>query len=91
MNMNIENCLRNELPPNLRWLGDQLVGHLKELRDRARDGQMAAVLHEFFNCYRFDDNQQDADGFWGPDGAELSMRTASGEVKVKREVIERSR
>lgn len=67
MRMNIENCLRNELPPNLDWLREQLIGHLKELRDRARKGEMAAVLHEFFNLYRFDDNQMDNDGFWGPD------------------------
>ncbi len=65
MNMNIENCFRHELPPNLQWLGDQLVAHLKELRDRSRAGNMAAVLHEFFNCYRFDDNQNDDDGFLG--------------------------
>ena len=64
MRMNLENCLRNELPRNLDWLRDQLIGHLKELRDRARKGEMIAVLHEFFDCYRFDDNQMDVDGFW---------------------------
>lgn len=88
MRWNIENCLRCELPPNLDWLVKQLIGDLKELRDRARKGEMAAVLHEFFNLYRFDDNQMDNDGFWGPDAQEFSMRTASGEVKVKRELIE---
>jgi hypothetical protein len=75
--MNLENCLRNELSPNLDWLRNQLIGHLKEVRDRSRKGEMASVLHEFFNLYRFDDNQLDDDGFWGPD---MTMRTASGEV-----------
>lgn len=70
MRMNLENCLRNELPPNLTWLREQLIRHLKEVRDRARKDQMAAVLHEFFNLYRFDDNQTDEDGFWGPDKTE---------------------
>lgn len=62
--MNLENCLRNELPPNLDWLRNQLIDHMKELRDRARKGEMLAVLHEFFDCYRFDDNQLEPDGFW---------------------------
>ena len=70
MRMNLENCLRNELPRNLDWLREQLIGHLKELRDRARKGEMVAVFHEFFNLYRFDDNQMGNDGFWGPDAAE---------------------
>lgn len=64
MRMNLENCLRNELPKNLDWLREQLIGHLKEVRDRGRAGQMVSVLHEFFNLYRFDDNQMDDDGFW---------------------------
>lgn len=63
MRINLENCLRNELPGNLDWLREQLVSHLKELRDRAGKGEMIAVLHEFFDLYRFDDNQ-DPDGFW---------------------------
>jgi hypothetical protein len=81
--MNLENCLRNELPPNLAWLRNQLVSHLKELRDRARKGEMIAVLHEFFNLYRFDDNQQDNDGFWGPDAAEVAERDAPAKLPMK--------
>lgn len=77
MRINLENCLRNELPPNLTWLRDQLISHLKELRDRAREGEMddnVEVFHEFFNLYRFDDNQMDNDGFWGPDAAEVAEK-----------------
>jgi hypothetical protein len=68
MRMNLEHCLRCELPPELDWLREQLVRHLKELRDRARAENAVAVLHEFFNLYRFDDNEIYTDGFWGPDG-----------------------
>lgn len=93
MQMNLENCLRNELPKNLDWLRDQLVSHLKELRDRARKGQMSAVLHEFLNLYRFDDNQMDNDGFWGPDAKEvaerMTMHCAGGvTVEVDKGLIE---
>lgn len=83
MRMNLENCLRNELPSNLDWLREQLIGHLKELRDRARKGEMAAVLHEFFNLYRFDDNQIDADGFWGPDAQEAAKMKCAGGIMVQ--------
>jgi hypothetical protein len=62
--MNLENCLRNELPQRLTWLSEQLVRHLKELRDRARKGEGLAALHEFFDLYRFDDSQLDGDGLW---------------------------
>ena len=91
MRMNLENCLRNELPPKLDWLRNQLIDHLKELRDRSREGQMAAVLHEFFNLYRFDDNQADVDGFWGPDAQEAAtMKCAGGQVvQVNPEVLRR--
>lgn len=55
--MNLENCLRNELPSQLDWLRDQLVAHLKEVRDRCAKGDMHAAVNEFFDCYRFSDNQ----------------------------------
>jgi hypothetical protein len=80
--MNLENCLRSELPPNLDWLRNQLVGHLKELRDRARKGEVLQVLHEFFDCYRFDDSDKEPDGFWGsypramPDGPSNETKEA---------------
>jgi len=57
MNINIENCLKNELPPNLRWLGDQLIAHIRELRDRSARGEMYAATNEFLDCYRLGDNQ----------------------------------
>jgi len=60
VNINIENCLKNELPPRLRWLGDKLTVHLKDLRNRcATDVPTNAMeaIDEFFDHYRFSDNQ----------------------------------
>ena len=57
MRFNVENCMRNELPPRLRWFRDQLVTHLKEIRARALAGDTVAVVDEFLDCYRLDDNQ----------------------------------
>lgn len=57
MRMNIENCLRHELPERLRWLGDQLVDHLKQLRDGFLAGNTEAIVDEFFDLYRFNDSQ----------------------------------
>ncbi len=61
MNINIENCLKQNLPKRLSWLGDQLVTHLRQFRDRCARGEIIAAVDEFFDCYRFSDNQCSSD------------------------------
>jgi len=55
--VNIENCAKNGDPGNKQWLLDELVRNLKELRDRIKAGDMAA-LDEFFALFVFNDTDQ---------------------------------
>lgn len=56
MRVNIENCAKTGNARNKSWLLDELVRNLKEVRDRVAAGDMAAVA-EFFDLFRFNDNQ----------------------------------
>lgn len=59
MRVNIENAVRHsQAKGGHAFLLAELVRHLKELRDRTDRGDMTAVT-EFFELYRFDDNQCD--------------------------------
>ena len=81
MRTNLERCLNNALSAN-RWLAVELIGNLKELRDRSRAGGMMQALHEFFNLYRFADNEQAEDGLWtdpNPQPAEPAKTDAERE------------
>jgi hypothetical protein len=58
--VNIENCVRHMRAHDDSFDGrlymvEQLIGHLKELRDRAMAGDADAALTELFDCYVFDD------------------------------------
>ena len=55
MRVNIENAARGDSRTQ-KWVLDELVANLKELRDRTDAGDMVA-LREFFDVFRFDDNQ----------------------------------
>lgn len=56
MRVNIENCAATGSKSDKAWLCEELVRNLKELRDRTRSGDMAA-LDEFFGLFVFNDNQ----------------------------------
>jgi hypothetical protein len=57
MKVNIENAARGDSRTQ-KWVLDELVSNLKELRDRTDAGDMAA-LREFFDLFRFDDSQRE--------------------------------
>jgi len=57
MRINIENAIRHtEMPKEGRFVMEELIKHMKQFRDRALEGD-PVVLAEFFNLYRFDDDQ----------------------------------
>lgn len=55
MRVNIENLSQRGCARDKEWCYDELVRHLKELRDRTDAGDMAA-LDEFFGVFVFDDD-----------------------------------
>lgn len=57
MRVNIENAAANCDPESKPWLLDELVRNLKEMRDRSNAGDMASAVAEFFEVFRFNDNQ----------------------------------
>ena len=58
MTINIENCIRNcRVEPSYQFVLEELVKHLKILRDRTESGDIVAVT-EFFSLYRFDDSRE---------------------------------
>lgn len=57
MRVNIENAAAMRDPAMKPWLLDELVRNLKELRDRSNAGDMEAAVTEFFEVFRFNDNQ----------------------------------
>ena len=59
MRVNIENAAAQHDPSMKPWLLDELVRNLKELRDRSNAGDMEAAVTEFFEVFRFNDNQMD--------------------------------
>ena len=59
MRLNIENCARNGDEGVKAWALDELVCNLKEMRDRSNAGDMHAAVTEFFEVFRFSDNQTD--------------------------------
>ncbi len=59
MRLNIENCANNGCEDSKAWALDELVRNLKELRDRSNAGDMHAAVSEFFEVFRFNDNQMD--------------------------------
>jgi len=57
MRINIENAIRSmDLRKEDRFVLEELVKHMQQFRDRALEGD-PTVLAEFFNLYRFSDNQ----------------------------------
>lgn len=56
MRVNIENCAARGDRRMKAWCLEELVKNLKELRDRTDAGDMKA-LAEFFDLFRFNDNQ----------------------------------
>jgi hypothetical protein len=62
MKTNIENCLKNALickkeeKQYYEFSINEFVGHLKELRDRTKNGDFKA-LNEFFEIYVLNDNK----------------------------------
>lgn len=59
MKLNIENCAKNGSEGTKAWALDELVRNLKEMRDRSNAGDMQAAVTEFFEVFRFSDNQMD--------------------------------
>jgi|GEM_PF-6455431 len=57
MRINIENSIRNmRLSSENRFVLDELLGHLRQLRDEVATGNLG-FIEEFFNVYCFGDNQ----------------------------------
>ncbi|HPW22297.1 MAG TPA: hypothetical protein PLE61_15965 [Vicinamibacterales bacterium] len=56
MKINVENMLRHASQKERDWLIGELVRCLKEVRDRARAGDTAAV-DEFFALFIFDGDE----------------------------------
>lgn len=59
MKLNIENASHSDDDGVRSWVLDELVRNLKELRDRSNAGDMEAAVTEFFEVFRFNDNQMD--------------------------------
>ena len=57
MRVNIENAASSRDASLTPWLLDELVRNLKEMRDRSNAGDMQAAVTEFFEVFRFNDNQ----------------------------------
>jgi len=66
MRVNIENCARNSGPDHYGWQFRELVKHLKVLREGLKEGDQS-VGAQFFNLYRFDDNERGEDWRGGPE------------------------
>ena len=83
MRLNIENCARNGDEGAKAWALDELVRNLKEMRDRSNSGDMQAAVTEFFEVFRFSDNQTD------PSPVRAALAAQPGAVAAKNNDVDR--